>query len=332
MNYNFNFISNGEMAIISQLDVQDRELFIFKKFSNYASKKSKYIYKKHDVTLDYCISFITSGLYFKMLQIRDKLIKHNGVHYNNVEYEAYIRVMSQLKHAINKSEFLRAGTFINELRLPGVEVSFKDSNGDIYGWNIRGLYQESYIEGRTNKNTNTAMWDVFDIVTQWDNRHSRHQAKLNNAINELNDSLLDDNKNCFISSDYEKLDSEEKKQVNKKMRELSKLQNDIQKMTELNGNYKTPENVYFYNSNVMEAKTRINYIMTDNRKNMSRVLNILKSSNVMTENERQLLTRFRNRYDLFYRIEHINGTTEKIPLNKNDLYDLFIMGLHTVSY
>lgn len=312
VNYNFNL--DGFCVQVSQLDdTRKKEEFIFKRFLSYAQKKAKYYAHKHDMSIEDCTNYIATILYDRYCDIKERDINKNG-YYNAVECLSMIKTLSQLKHALLRGQYLRPGVYTGEKVIPETEVSFKDSDGNKYGWKISASVIESCIDKKPNMN-NSKLWDVVDICTMWENRKSSHDDRIENAIQELN--------NDGIKLDTSNMSEDDKKELNKKMRSIAKAKNDIHKLTELNGNYGTPELNYLQNEFMLYVNSKVSEIVASDRV-FNRVYEALNKDGKLEPFEEKIIKRFRDRHSLYYDVEKLDGTVKKhVAMSLEDLRYLF---------
>lgn len=312
VNYNFNL--DGFCVQVSQLDdVHKKEEFIFKRFLSYAQKKAKYYAKKHDMGIEECTSYIATILYDRYCDIKERDVAKNG-YYNAVECLSMIKTLSQLKHALIRGQYLRPGVYTNEKVIPETEVSFKDSEGNKYGWKISASVIESQIDIKPNLN-NSKLWDVVDICTMWENRKSSHDDRIEDAITELNSE--------GVKLDSSNMSEDDKKELNKKMRAMARVKNDIHNLTELNGNYGTPEINCLQNEFMSFVNSKLSEIVTSDRV-FNRVYDVLKKDGKLEPFEEKIIKRFRDRHGLYYDIEKLDGTIKKhVAMSLEDLRYLF---------
>ena len=294
--YDFNL--NGELAQVCQLEQTERELFVYNRFMNKAKKLAKYYAKKHDMAELECINFMSSAMYNKFLDLRSKAIEKAGVHYNAVEVLCMIRTLSQLKIAHDRANNCNGGEYVESsaVALPSFDTTLTDGRAV----HFPTIYKAESTEliGKVDNRVISKCFDYVDILTMWDNRHARHEAKLAQALQEL-DSLTTVYEYTSDTHYLNMTDAERdraKKAINKKSRAIARAINSIDAMTKLNGEYGTPETVYFHELDNIEVMRRVSDMYT--YKHFEDIKNILVSDRSMTSSERVALTRFRQRYNI----------------------------------
>lgn len=311
---NYNFTLDGFCVQVSQLDdTRKKEEFIFKRFLSYAQKKAKYYAHKHDMSVEYCTSFIATILYDRYCDIKERDIVKNG-YYNAVECLSMIKTLSQLKHALLHGQYLKPGVYTSEKVIPETEISFKDSDGNKYGYKLSAAIIDSQIDMKSNTH-NVKMWDIVDICTMWENRKSSHDSKIEDAIIELNSN--------GVKLDTSSMNEDDKKELNKKMRSMAKVKNDLRNLTELNGNYGTPELNYLQNEFMLYINSKVSEIVSSDRV-FNRVYEVLNKDDKLEPFEEKIIKRFRDRHGLYYDVEKLDGTIKKhTAMSLEDLRYLF---------
>ena len=298
---------NGYAVQLAQLDQTDRERFVYNAFLERARRVAKYYCNKHDMSEKSAVFFIASGLYSKFMDIRERTIKRaDGVHYNGVEYVVMLRVFSQLRYALDRANCKPTTAYNQSYYAPRVEISFK--NGPQYVINAHTVHGELK---RPNMSFTSKMFDIIDIIEMWDNRASRKRARYIEAVNALNDDA--DEKTVKLSLNENELNDDDARAVNKKKRELARAQNDLRRLTELNGVYREPCADFIYACELERARR----ILADDKR-YNDIMRIVTSADDMNSTERNILARFRDRNDLVYRVYDDKGRAVKNELMTRD--------------
>ena len=252
--------------VMCGISPKKRDIMVYNAFLDYASKKALYIANKHDMSMEYCSMFIAEGLFFKYLDLRDKKIDSFGYHYNNVEYESFIHVLALIKKVLNKLNFACGGEYIRP---------HLSTNETEYLPNVLAVY----YKGRLIKNDigSTKSVDIVDLITQWENRSVRNDAKLKSAMALCNA--------CHIKGSY----NVEKNESNTN----SRLFNFINDMT-IN-NYLSPETETIYNECIHNAAFYIKQLKEKN--NFSKVAEVLKHGE-KSNTDKSIIKRFKDRNNL----------------------------------
>ena len=251
---------NGTMAQVSMLDVCDREKWVYIQFLNYAHKCARYVASAHGLNDIECEYYIASGLYDKFLKLRDKTLEEcNGVHFNSIEYIECRHVLALVRKVVNELNFKSATIETQkECIIPDVEVSFK--NGPKYI--IRGAHVEASTEYENISRMSTKKVDIIELLKQWENRDSRSEAR----------------------------------KVRQFTRYVDDEGNTTSEETQIAGNYRTPEQDYFYNNAMRESMRIVSKIATECKyfKNVYRALTLEK----LDDSAKSVLKRFRAQYGL----------------------------------
>lgn len=223
---------------------------VYRQFLDYGSHIAKYVCNKHDMSEEYCTMFIASGLFQKFLQLKNKLIIQNGSFYCNVDFEAMRYTFALLRKVQNNLNFKKGGEYTEPKNMLDTwyylpNVSFVEVKSK--------LVREPII--------NTNIIDVVDIITQWENRDARTQARKTRRYYDGEDgtSELD-----FIKSYYA---TPEQALLNKCMKERAKRELDFYRL---------------------------------NCKSFNRVIGIAKKDTARTEAEKSCIKDFRKRFKLYH--------------------------------
>jgi hypothetical protein len=289
------FNLNGEAVQVCKLDTASRELWVYNHFYKHASECSKYYAKKHGMTENECTCYIASGMYNKFLSLRSKTIKKCGHYFNAVEVCCYYRVMSQLKIAIQKMNTVTTCEYktIKAWASPSVDISIQTNTG-LKTTHIPVIYHnEKHFKDFNPVVNNPKMFDIVDVIEVWDNRHSRTESRLRDAMNELNGEI--GNKTFFSPYNVDNLSDEDKKRLNKKLNAISRYNNMLDRMTKLSGNYSNPLDIYCHNETLQEAREKL---ASDKR--YKDILAMCSTVDNLSTRQRDTLRNFRERHNLYY--------------------------------
>lgn len=252
--------------VLCGLSSKKRDNMVYNAFLEYASKKALYIASKHDMSIEYCSMYIAEGLYFKYMELRNKKIEAFGYHYNNVEYESFIHVLSLVKKVLNKLNFACGGEYIK---------GHMSTNDMEYLPNVIAVYHKGeLIKNDIGSIKNV---DIVDLISQWENRSVRNEAKLKSAMALCNA--------CNIKGSYN---------VDKKESEKSsRLFNFINDITV--SNYLTPESETIYNECIHTAAFYIKQLKDKN--NFNKVETVLKHGE-KSSSDKMMIKRFKDKNGL----------------------------------
>lgn len=308
-----NFNLNGECVQVCKLSVTQREKWVYTHFFNYAKKCSKYYAKKHGMTENECTCYIASGMYNKFITLRNKAIKKSGYHFDAMEVCCYYRVMSQLKIALQKMNLVTTSEYktLKAWATPETIISIAREDG-LKKYVIPAVYHKEISRPEFIPTvSNSKMFDVVDLIEVWDNRHSRTESRLYDAMNELNSEV--GNKTFFKPSEVDKLSDEDKKRLNKKLYAIAHYNNMLDRITQLNGNYSNPLEIYCHNETIQEA---IKKLSSD--KHFDDVLALASSSDNLSEKNKKVIQRFRDRHNLYYNVYDDKGNCIKSEMMTRD--------------
>lgn len=301
-----NFNLSGECVQVCSTPVSSRELWVYNHFLKYAKNVSKYYAKKHGMTDNECICYIASGMYNKFLNLRSKTIKKCGYHFNAMEVCCYYRVMSQLKIALQKMNTVTTCEYktIKAWASPSVEISYNFGDGEKVV-NIPVIdHKEKHVKDFNPVVNNSKMFDAVDVIEVWDNRHSRTESRLRDAMNELNNEV--DNKTFFNPYNVDSLSDDDKKRLNKKLYAIARYNNMLDRMTKLSGNYSNPLDIYCRNETLQEIREKLS---SDKRYND--IMAICSTKDNLSVKQRDTLRNFRERNNLYYCVADDNGNIIK---------------------
>ena len=293
--YNFNL--SGEGVQVSMLSQSEREEYIFKRFKARAFKIAKYYASKHNMSIEECTRFMTSSMFNKFIDLRSKEIKKHGIHYNALDYLCMIKVFSQLKIAHNRANYTQAGEYTKKSAyyIPNTEISFR--HGPSY--TVKGHYisESSELLNKVDNRLVGKCFDYVDICTMWDNRHARHEAKLSQALFNLNS--LTSVYEYTTDKHYLTMTTEErertKRALNKQLHSDGVNYNNIRYLTTLSGNYGTPETELLNKCALIRARKLITRIYNETQSG-ARIIDIVSSDRVKTSAERRAICDFRKRH------------------------------------
>lgn len=305
---------NGYAVQVSILDVQERELFVYNAFLERARRVAKYYCDKHDMDEKTAVLYIASGLYAKFLDLRERDIKkHDGVHFNSMEYCNMLRVFKQLRYALDRANCKPTTAYTQTYYAPGVTVSFDNGKAlTIPGHTVKGTLQER------PEITNTKMFDIIDVVEMWENRHSRKRARFLEAVNALNSERADTD--VKISLNENELSDDDARAIRSKMARMSRDKNDLRNMVELNGVYPGPLQELLQECERERARQAL---ASDKR--YADVMRIVASKKDMTSTERNIIARFRERNNLYFnRYDDKGKCVSSEPMTRDEL--IYLIG------
>ena len=293
--YNFNL--SGEGVQVSLLSQSEREAYIYKRFEVRASKIAKYYASRHDMTPDECTRFMASAMFNKFIDLRSKEIKRHGMHFNALDWLCMIKVFSQLKIAYDRANYTQAGEYVEKSAcfVPDTEISFK--NGPSYTMKGRYISESTELHNRVDNRLIGKCFDYVDICTMWDNRHTRHEAKLARALENLNslttvyEYMTDKHYLTMTESERERA----KAALNKQLHADGVHYNNLRFLTTLSGNYGTPESKLLNKCALIRARKLIERIH-DNTQSGARIIDIISSDRAQTPAERRAICDFRKRH------------------------------------
>lgn len=250
---------NGTMAQVSNMELVSRETWVYRQFMSYAHKVSKYVASRHGLNDVECECYIASGLYDKFLKLRAKTLETcDGIHYNAIEYIECKHVLSLVRLVVNELNFKNATIEKIGLCLPETEISFK--NGPKY--TLKGVNIPDSIEYENISKMATRKIDIIDLLKQWENRDSRSESR----------------------------------KVRQFTRYIDDEGNTTSEETTLAGNYRTPEQEFFYNESIRQSLSLVSKIATECKyfSNVYRALTLEK----LDDSAKSVLKRFRKQYGL----------------------------------
>lgn len=227
---------------------------VYTQFMDYGKMQAPYLANKHDMSENYCACYIASGLFQKYLQLKAKKIADFGSFYNNVDYESLCHVFALVRKVKNNLNFKPCGYYTD-----GVKKTVTDDL--CYLPNIGYVDISRKSELVREKMTNTKTVDIVDILSQWENRDARTQAKKTRRYFEGDDG----------NSELEHISS----------------------------HYGIPETKLLNKCARARARSETDYYK-NHCSNFSRILHIVSKSENRTGAERVALNDFRKRYSVYH--------------------------------
>lgn len=215
----------------------------FNRFYEYGKKRAEYLAVKHDLSIIETESLIPSGLMAKCLELYEAE-KSSGNLYNALIIDCAARVFGIVKASIARLNFSKGGVYS--------QAHISTDNTE-YLPNVGAIFHESKLIEKPNLNVAGEQIDVIDILNQWENRSSRTEQKIRNAIYSLN---------CDgVKINVESMSDDEKKQVETRKKELAKASIKAAELTRLSGYYETPEESLINKCEVAKLDTRFKNIL-----------------------------------------------------------------------
>ena len=234
----------------------------FNRFYEYGKKRAKYIARKHDLSEIEASSLIPSGLMAKCLELYETE-KNNGNVYNALIVDCVARVFGIVKASLARLNFNKGGVYSRE----HVSTDLTE-----YLPNVIAVFHESKLIEKPDLKGGRQI-DIIDILEQWENRSSRTEQKIRNAIYSLN---------CEgVKINLENMSKDEEKQVEERKKELAKASIKATEIVNLSGHYLTPEEQLLHDCNMAKL---------DNR-----VKNILFSREEISDSDKKYLRRWKRR-------------------------------------
>lgn len=243
------------------MDEKKRLEWAFNRFYEYGKKRAKYLARKHDLSEVEASSLIPSGLMAKCLELYEiEKSKHN---YNGLIVDCVARIFGIVKASIARLNFNQGGIYS--------KAHISTDNME-YLPNVGAVFHESKLIEKPNLKGGKQV-DVIDILEQWENRSSRTEQKIRNAVYSLN---------CDgVHINFENMSDDEKKQVEERKKELAKASIKAVEITRLSGYYETPEEALIYKCNMAKLDTRFK--------------NILFSREEISDSDKKYLRRWKRR-------------------------------------
>lgn len=235
--------------LVSKSHRQKYEI-VYRQFLDYGTRMAKYVCSKHDMSESYCSMFIASGLFQKFLQLKNKLIIQNGSFYCNVDFEAMKYTFALLHKVLNNLNYKKGGEYTEAKNM--LDTWY-------YLPNILIVEVKSKLVREPMTNTNIV--DVVDIITQWENRDARTQAR--------------------------------------KTRRYYEGENGENELDSIRSYYATPEQALLNKCMKERAKRELNFYRL-NCKSFNRVVSIVNKDSARTEAEKSCIKDFRKRFKLHH--------------------------------
>lgn len=156
---------------LKELNEQSINELFFNDFLDYGKNCAKYIAHNHDMTIDYCISYIASGLYMLYIDRLDFLRKNNENNLN--EHEQYLYAFLGTKNLIRK---ILANTNYSSY-FKNNDYAYNNQNETIYKMSKYKKSKNEYSEYRNVKKVNSHIMDIIDVLEQKENRANRLSAR-----------------------------------------------------------------------------------------------------------------------------------------------------------
>ena len=244
------------------MNEKSRLEWAFNRFYEYGKKRAKYLARKHDLSEIEITSLIPSGLMAKCLELYEAEKSKNNV-YNALIVDCVARVFGIVKASIARLNFNKGGVYSR------AHVSTDDTE---YLPNVGAVFHESKLIEKPNLKGGKQI-DIIDILEQWENRSSRTEQKIRNAIFSLN---------CDgVKINSENMSNEEREQVETRKKELAKASIKATEIAHLSGYYATPEE---------ELLNKCDMAKLD-----SRLKNILFSRDEISDGDKKYLRRWKRR-------------------------------------
>ena len=243
------------------MDEKKRLEWAFNRFYEYGKKRAKYLAVKHDLSEVEAVSLIPSGLMAKCLELYET--EKSKYNYNALIVDCVSRIFGIVKASIARLNFNQGGIYSR------AHVSTDNTE---YLPNVGAVFHESKLIEKPNLKGGKQV-DIIDILEQWENRSSRTEQKIRNAIYSLN---------CDgVKINSENMSDDEKKQVEERKKELAKASVKAVEITRLSGYYATPEEELINKCSMARLDTRFK--------------NILFSREEISDSDKKYLRRWKRR-------------------------------------
>ena len=233
---------------------KDKYRIIYTQFLEYGKTQAPYIAHKHDMSVDYCTYYIASGLFQKYLQLKAKKIADFGRFYCNVDFESLCHVFALVRKVKNNLNFKSCGHYTD-----GYSKNLVDNYYYLPRIGFTQIIKKSELI--REKIGNPKNVDIVDILSQWENRDSRTQAK--------------------------------------KTRRYYEDEDGTSELDRISSHYGTPETKLLNKCARERAETEIDYYK-NHCSNFSRIMHIVTKSENRTGAERVALNDFRKRYSVYH--------------------------------
>lgn len=233
----------------------------FNRFYEYGKKCAKYLAVKHDLSEIETTSLIPSGLMAKCLELYKT--EKNKNNYNALIVDCVARVLGIVKASTVRLNFNQGGVYSR------AHISTDNME---YLPNVGAVFHESKLIEKPNLKGGKQI-DIIDILEQWENRSSRTEQKIRNAIFSLN---------CDgVRINSEDMSEDEKKQVEERKKELARAGIKAVEIARLSGYYETPEEKLLHDCDMAKLDTRFK--------------NILFSREEISDSDKKYLRRWKRR-------------------------------------
>lgn len=213
----------------------------FNRFYEYGKKRAKYLARKHDLSEVEVTSLIPSGLMAKCLELYETAKSKSN--YNALIVDCVARVFGIVKASLARLNFNKGGLYSR------AHVSTDETE---YLPNVGAVFHESKLIEKPNLKGGKQV-DIIDILEQWENRASRTEQKIRNAIYSLN---------CEgVNINLDSMSDDEREQVEARKKELAKASIKAQEIARLSGYYETPEEALINNCSMAKLDTRFKNIL-----------------------------------------------------------------------
>ena len=257
-------LSNIEILGLCSKTKAERHAYIFAEvFGSFADDCVKYNHVENgDITREY----IMSGIYTKFLELCDKIAERENVPLDCAYTDATACrwAICLIKKVTTSLNFTPCGEYVKKsgYGLEGFKMAVSHG-GVTREYDIPTVYVADSVELVKGPSKSIKKVDVVDVLKQWENRATRSATRKEQQF-----TMYTDEEGHTASEE-----------------------------TRLKGNYRTPEEELIYNCNMELVRREVSKIATTDRDFM-RVYNALITEEVLTENERQILSRFRKRNGL----------------------------------
>ena len=259
-------LTNIEILTLCGMSKNARHAYIFENvLTPFANDCVKYTHCENgDVTIEY----ITSGLYTKFLELREKVSENDGILLDctQTDIKAVKWVLCLMRKIVNSLNFTPAGTYknISAIDAKGFTMAVKGAKGETikeYKFNDVHADGKTILEKSVDKSTKKV--DVVDVLKQWENRDSRTELRKVRLFT------------MYIDEEGNKASEE----------------------TTIKGNYRNPEEELIYNCAMVKARKLVYKIATED-KSFDHVYEVLTRDGVLSDSDRMTLSRFRKRHNL----------------------------------
>lgn len=269
------------------LNASERHAFIYSNvFLSFADDCIKYNHVENgDCTREY----IANTIYIKYLHLLDKRAEFESVARDCVSNVVACAkwVICLLRKITNSYNFIGAGDYVTT------------SAVDLRGFTVRTETKEiSFSDIHRNVSTrlerleikNTRRVDIVDVLKQWEARENHASHKVNRE------------RNFYTYTDEEGHTTSE--------------------ADTLESRFDTPERALLRKCSMIRVNRHIADIVHNDRA-FNHVYDVLTKTDKLETSDLMVLSRFRDRNNLYYTVENDDGTTERKPLTISDMRYLF---------